>query len=136
MMAMLALRVRPLHLVGLATDAFLLGCAMMLPVLLGIKIFERSGKGAAKGARCREMDVGINGSYCFQAEIQQDALDHRAIGYVLFTGFAASILYDNIGNILSKLAMILFIAMAVLFLALLLMTMFMDYPMSIEFGMP
>jgi hypothetical protein len=54
--------------------------------------------------------------------------------YVFFTGFAVAILYDSIGGIWSKLAMVLFIAMAVLFLALLLMTMFMNYPKSIEFG--
>jgi hypothetical protein len=53
MMAMLALRVRPLHLIGLATDAFLLGWAMMLPVLLGIKIFRT----IRERARLREQDA-------------------------------------------------------------------------------
>lgn len=38
MMAMLALRVRPFLLIGPATDAFLLGWAIMLPVLLGVKL--------------------------------------------------------------------------------------------------
>jgi hypothetical protein len=38
MMAMLALRLRPLRLVGPATDAFLFGWALMLPVLLAVKV--------------------------------------------------------------------------------------------------
>lgn len=40
MMAMLALRLRPFLLIGPATDAFLLGWAFLLPILLGIKLFR------------------------------------------------------------------------------------------------
>ena len=38
MMAMLTLRFRPFQLIGPATDAFLLGWAFLLPVLLGVKL--------------------------------------------------------------------------------------------------
>ena len=44
--AMFALRLRPLHLICPATDAFLLGWAALLPVLLAIKIIK-----ATKGRR-------------------------------------------------------------------------------------
>jgi hypothetical protein len=53
MMVMLALRLQPLHLVGLATDAFLFGWAMMLPVLMVIKVIRIT----KERARLREQDA-------------------------------------------------------------------------------
>lgn len=40
MMAMLFIRLRPFHLIGLATDALLFGWAILLPVLLAVKLFR------------------------------------------------------------------------------------------------
>jgi hypothetical protein len=40
MMGMLALRLRPVRLIGPATDALLLGLAILLPVLLAVKLFR------------------------------------------------------------------------------------------------
>jgi hypothetical protein len=57
-----------------------------------------------------------------------------AVAYVLFTIFGTTIIASGSDSSLDMLAMVFFIAMAVLFLALLMMTMFINYPRSIEFG--